>query len=51
VLDGRYAWVEEGILDPSGEGPMIGSQPEAAREAAEREPSADDAALSAAHHE
>jgi hypothetical protein len=23
VLDGRYRWLEEGILDPSGEGPMI----------------------------
>ncbi len=23
VLDGRYTWLEEGILDPSGEGPMI----------------------------
>jgi alkylation response protein AidB-like acyl-CoA dehydrogenase len=23
VLDGRYSWVEEGIIDPSGDGPMI----------------------------
>ena len=23
VLDGRYRWLEEGIADPSGEGPMI----------------------------
>jgi alkylation response protein AidB-like acyl-CoA dehydrogenase len=23
VLDGRYTWVEEGIVDPSGDGPMI----------------------------
>jgi hypothetical protein len=23
VLEGRYAWLEEGVLDPSGEGPMI----------------------------
>jgi alkylation response protein AidB-like acyl-CoA dehydrogenase len=23
VLDGRYAWLEEGVLDPAGEGPMI----------------------------
>ncbi|MFL5894067.1 MAG: acyl-CoA dehydrogenase family protein [Thermoleophilaceae bacterium] len=28
VLDGRYSWVEEGIVDPSGEGPMIAEQPE-----------------------
>jgi acyl-CoA dehydrogenase-like protein len=26
VLDGRYAWVEEGIVDPSGAGPLIASQ-------------------------
>jgi hypothetical protein len=23
VLDGRYTWFEEGLLDPSGGGPMI----------------------------
>ncbi len=23
VLDGRYRWLEEGIIDPSGDGPMI----------------------------
>jgi hypothetical protein len=23
VLDGRYSWVEDGVIDPSGEGPMI----------------------------
>jgi hypothetical protein len=23
LLDGRYLWFEEGVLDPSGEGPMI----------------------------
>ena len=23
ILEGRYAWIEEGIVDPSGEGPMI----------------------------
>jgi hypothetical protein len=28
VLEGRYSWVEEGIVDPSGAGPMIQSQPE-----------------------
>jgi alkylation response protein AidB-like acyl-CoA dehydrogenase len=29
VLDGRHTWIEEGIPDPSGEGPMIAEQPEA----------------------
>jgi alkylation response protein AidB-like acyl-CoA dehydrogenase len=28
VLEGRYAWLEEGIADPSGDGPMIAGQPE-----------------------
>jgi hypothetical protein len=28
LLDGRYSWLEEGIIDPSGEGPMIAEQPE-----------------------
>ena len=28
VLDGRFKWVEEGIADPSGDGPMIASQPD-----------------------
>jgi len=23
VLDGRYKWLEEGILDPAGDGPMM----------------------------
>jgi alkylation response protein AidB-like acyl-CoA dehydrogenase len=27
VLDGRYRWLEEGIADPSGYGPMIADQP------------------------
>ena len=27
VLDGRYQWIEEGIVDPSGSGPMIAGQP------------------------
>jgi alkylation response protein AidB-like acyl-CoA dehydrogenase len=30
VLDGRYSWLEEGIPDPSGEGPLIAGQPETA---------------------
>ncbi|HEX2087640.1 MAG TPA: acyl-CoA dehydrogenase, partial [Solirubrobacteraceae bacterium] len=37
VLEGRHTWIEEGILDPSGEGPQIlGEQPGEA-------PAADDA--------
>jgi hypothetical protein len=28
LLEGRYSWLEEGILDPSGDGPMIAGQPE-----------------------
>jgi alkylation response protein AidB-like acyl-CoA dehydrogenase len=27
VLEGRYTWAEDGIIDPSGEGPMIGLPP------------------------
>jgi alkylation response protein AidB-like acyl-CoA dehydrogenase len=30
VLAGRYQWIEEGIADPSGDGPMIAAQPEGA---------------------
>ena len=26
LLDGRYAWVEEGLVDPSGDGPLIAGQ-------------------------
>lgn len=29
LLDGRFTWAEEGVLDPSGEGPMIGEPTEA----------------------
>jgi hypothetical protein len=28
VLEGRFTWVEEGVADPSGDGPMIASQPD-----------------------
>ncbi len=31
LLDGRYKWLEEGVVDPSGEGPMI---PEEVKESA-----------------
>ena len=27
VLDGRYAWLEEGVADPSGEGPAVAEAP------------------------
>ena len=30
VLAGDHAWLEEGIADPSGDGPMIAAQPEGA---------------------
>jgi hypothetical protein len=33
VLDGRYAWLEEGIADPSGDGPVVAAQPDAAEAA------------------
>jgi alkylation response protein AidB-like acyl-CoA dehydrogenase len=26
ILEGRYTWVEEGVIDPSGDGPMIPSE-------------------------
>jgi hypothetical protein len=32
VLDGRYKWLEEGVSDPSGDGPMVAGQPEPAPE-------------------
>jgi len=35
VLSGRYRWVEEGVIDPSGEGPMIGEQPDSVAQATE----------------
>jgi hypothetical protein len=28
VLEGRYSWLEEGIADPSGEGPAVAAAPE-----------------------
>jgi hypothetical protein len=38
VLEGRYAWLEEGIVDPSGEGPTVADQPEAVAEPAGASP-------------
>ena len=32
VLRGRYRWLEEGIVDPSGPGPMIAQEPDEERE-------------------
>ena len=39
VLEGRFTWVEEGIADPSGDGPMIAEQPEAVRDTGEQQES------------
>ena len=33
VLDGRYRWLEEGVADPSGDGPAVAGQPEAVERA------------------
>ncbi len=33
VLEGRYKWLEQGVADPSGEGPMIAGQPDAVDDA------------------
>ncbi|MEA2483747.1 MAG: hypothetical protein QOC55_1694, partial [Thermoleophilaceae bacterium] len=33
VLEGRYSWVEDGVIDPSGDGPMI---PQEAKDAQKR---------------
>ena len=34
VLEGRYKFIEEGIVDPSGDGPMIAQQPDELQEPA-----------------
>jgi hypothetical protein len=33
VLEGRYTWLEEGVADPSGDGPMIAGQPDSVPDA------------------
>jgi len=33
VLEGRYTWLEEGVADPSGDGPAIAGQPESVPDA------------------
>jgi hypothetical protein len=38
VLDGRYTWLEEGILEQSGDRPQVASQPQAGAGDAEPEP-------------
>jgi alkylation response protein AidB-like acyl-CoA dehydrogenase len=51
VLEGRYQWVEEGIIDPSGDGPLIKPQPEAVQEkAGEQEASRESMAESNGSH-
>ena len=41
VLDGRFEWIEEGIADPSGDGPMIQPDPAAAGKASQADNSRD----------
>src|SRR3954471_1156756 len=41
VLEGRHTWLEEGIADPSGDGPMIAEQPEAVQDTGEQQASRD----------
>ena len=38
VLAGSFSWLEDDVLDPSGEGPMIAKQPEGVGEAADSSP-------------
>src|SRR5215210_6834004 len=41
VLEGRHTWIEEGIADPSGDGPMIAEQPDAVQDTGEQAESRD----------
>src|SRR5215211_3486894 len=41
VLEGRHTWIEDGIADPSGDGPMIAEQPEAVHATGEQQASRD----------
>jgi alkylation response protein AidB-like acyl-CoA dehydrogenase len=41
VLAGRHTWIEEGIADPSGDGPMIAEQPDAVQDTGEQAQSRD----------
>jgi hypothetical protein len=48
ILDGRYRWLEEGVIDPSGEGPMIGAQPKSVEQAPPAEPGGEEAPAASA---
>jgi len=47
LLEGRYTWLEEGIADPAGEGPMIPEHEEPAAKKFAREPAAEAPKVSA----
>jgi hypothetical protein len=47
VLEGRHTWIEEGIADPSGDGPMIAEQPDAVKDTGEQQSSRDATAQAA----
>jgi len=51
VMDGRHTWIEEGIVDPAGEGPMVAEQPEGVEEAKEKEKPASSSSNGAAAEE
>src|SRR5215218_1616450 len=41
VLEGRHTWIEDGIADPSGDGPMIAEQPDAVQDTGQQASSRD----------